>query len=152
MRSSVIQGQLEEISNAGDLDESLRDILISLNKTGYCTSGSCSGYEYEHTGRRKSCNFGPFVSIMARNWEAKKVASELRRDLLGTYWNVNFHSFPYMLIRGDRKQIISYSHNAFYKEEYDLQYSIIFLVYKKNLSDKQIKRGWNILLSRLVGD
>ena len=152
MRQSVIQGQLERISNADILDESLRDVLVQLNKTGYCTMGSCSGYEWEHTGRRKSCNFGPFVSIMAHSWEAKKLVSKFKQDLLGTYWNVRFHSYPYMLVRNNRKQILSYSYNVFYEEEYDLQYCVIFLAYKKNLSDEQTKRGWDILLSRLVGD
>lgn len=152
MRKSVIKGQVELVSNMDTLDKSLRDILIRLNKAGYCTAGSCSGYEWEHIGKRKCCNFGPFVSIMAYNWEAKKIVLQFKQDLLGTYWNVGFNSYPYLQIWGDRQRVLSYSHNVYYDENHDLSHSVIFLSYRKDLSDEQIKRGWNILLSKLVGD
>lgn len=152
MRQAVIRGQLEEISNANDLDKSLRDLLIQLNKAGYCTVGSCSGYRWEHTGRRKSRRFGPFVSIMVRNWEAMELATRFRQILFGTYWTVGFRTFLCMSVKGNKQRITGYSYNMFYDEKYDLPHYVVFLSYKKSLSDEQIKRGWDILLSKLVGD
>jgi hypothetical protein len=152
MRQSVIQGQLEEISNAKDLDESLRDILIQLNEAGYCTGGSCSGYRWEHCEKEMFCDLKPFITIMTRSWEAKKMVSKLKQNLLGTYWDVTFRKYPSWFMKDGKKNIIGYYHNVFYEEKYDSRYCVIGLTYKRDLSDKQIKRGWDILLSKLVGD
>jgi hypothetical protein len=152
MRKSVIKGQVELVSNINTLDKSLRDILVRLNKAGYCTAGSCSGYRWEHYEKEMCCSLKPFITIMMRSWEAKKIVSRLKQDLLGTYWDVTFHKHPTWFMDGNKKNIIGYYYDVFYEEKYDLQYSIVGLTYKRDLSDNQIKRGWDILLSRLIGD
>jgi len=98
------------------------------------------------------CNFKPFVSIMVYEWEAKKMVSKFKQILFGTYWDVQYHKYPCWSIKGGRERLTGYSYNVFYEERYDLFHCVIFLVYKKDLSDEQIKRGWDILLNKLVDD
>lgn len=150
MRQSVITKEIEVIKKDENIDASIREVLIELNKSGYSTIGSCSGYRWEHKPAKRGCNFGPFVSIRAYIWEARNLLMKLNDLLYGTGWMVEHPIGAQTQYDSDGKIIsITFHPTVTWEEEYDLSSTTVFIEYDKNKSDKKILKAWNVLLRKL---
>lgn len=145
---------LYEVLITEDIDESIRDVLIKLNKAGYDTEYSCSGAPRDHVIQKEDTGVsGDLVLydnearcyLVLRINDKKKdlYIKELRKRLYGTNWYVQYIYNTHWKWWANRKHWSYLTHNLEYENR-------VILEYKCKFSDATCWRAWEILLERLL--
>lgn len=158
---------LYEVLVSEDIDNSIRDVLIKLNKAGYDTKYSCSGAPRDHNNvdkkitrgikeyRTKSLNFNLdykppnknkarcYLVLRINDKKRSSYIKELREKLYGTNWYIQRTFNTHWKWWAKRKCWHYLSHRMNFKDR-------ITLECKCNRSNKACQRAWYILLERLL--